>query len=191
MAWEEAGGRKLVKQFVPAADEVEKLQRGDTFAGRFFREIATRHYSDLRTPQGTYIVTPGGALLGFDHVLEPAAMKSFLREGLQKWNALEQDERLGDGPDAKATDRSSQYPDDGLVLSVALRKSFARQPSTERERRGLVEWNRDFVWFRKDEARQFLAETPQREERHEVPASLVNRLARFHFTDTVPAFADP
>ncbi len=118
-------------------------------------------------------------------------MKKFLREGLKKWNALKQDERLGNGTGVEASDRSSLYPDDGLVLSVALRKSFARQPSTERERRGLVEWNRDFAWFRKNEARQFLAETPEKGYRHEVPASLVNRLARFNFTDTVRAFADP
>ena len=192
MAWEDAGVRELVvKQFVPAADEVEKLERGDTFASRFFQEIATRHFTDLHTTQGTYMVAPSGALLGFGHVLDPVAMMSFLRKGLQKWNALSQDERLGDASDDSTRERASLYPEDGLVLGVVLRKFYERQPRTERERRGLVEWNKDFAWFRRDEARRFLSAAPEKGGRHEVPSNLVNRLARYHFTDTVRAFADP
>ena len=125
MAWQDAGVRELAKQFVPAADEVEKLQRGTTFASRFFQEIATRHFADLRTTQGTYIVAPSGALLGYDHVLDPVAMKSFLREGLEKWNALSQDERSGDGSDPNADARSSLFHSTSPRRSPLVRGSLA------------------------------------------------------------------
>ena len=180
----------MIKQFVPAADEVEKLERGHTAACSIFRKVATRHFDDLRTTQGTYIITPSGALLGSDHVLEPAAMKSFLRKGLQAWNALSQEVRLGDGSGEDAHEPKSLYPVDGLVLSVVLRKSYEREPRTQRDLRGLVEWNKDFAWFHRGEARQFLPETPVLGNRHDVPSTLINRIARYNFTDTVRAFAD-
>ena len=131
MAWEDAGVRELVKQFVPAADEVEKLERGNTFASKVFRKIATRHFAHVRTAQGTYIVAPSGALLGYDHLLDPEAMKSFLRTGLEEWNALSQDRRGTDRSAGGAHKVDSLYPDDGLVLRVVLRKFYAREPRTE------------------------------------------------------------
>ncbi len=149
----------------------------------------TRNYSNLQTTQGTYLVTPSGELLGYGHTLEPKDMKTFLNDGLKKWNAMSQAERLGN--EASIGKKSSMYPEDGLVLMVALHKFYSREPRTQRELRGLVEWNRDYAWFRKDEARQFLSSAPKIGEKHEVPADLINRLARYHFTDTVLAWADP
>ena len=174
---------------MPATDEVDKLQRGNTSASRFFRNIMTRNYSNLQTTQGTYLVTPSGVLLGYGHTLDPKAMRTFLKDGLEKWRAMSQAERLGD--EANIAKKSSKYPEDGLVLMVALHKFYEREPRTGRELRGLVEWNRDYAWFRKDEARQFLSKTLKTGDRHEVPANLINRLARYHFTDTALAWADP
>ena len=189
MAWEDEGVRELVKQFLPATDEVDKLQRGSSSASRFFRKVMTRNYSNLQTTQGTYLVTPSGELLGYGHTLEPEEMKTFLKDGLKRWHAMSQAERLGN--EASMAKKSSKYPEDGLVLMVALHKFYEREPRTQRELRGLVEWNRDYAWFRKDEARKFLSSTPKIGEMHEVPADLINRLARYHFTDTVLAWADP
>ncbi|MCH7904352.1 MAG: hypothetical protein IH944_07260 [Armatimonadetes bacterium] len=174
---------------MPATDEVDKLQRGNTPASRFFRQVMTRNYSNLQTTQGTYLVTPSGELLGYGHTLDPAGMKTFLKDGLKKWNAMSQAERLGN--EANMAKKSSMYPEDGLVLMVALHKFYEREPRTARELRGLVEWNRDYAWFSKDEARQFLPNAPKTGDKHEVPTSLINRLARYHFTDTVLAWADP
>ena len=69
LAWEDEGVRELVKGYLPATDEVEKLQRGNTSASRFFRKIMTRNYSNLQTTQGTYLVTPSGELLGYGAVV--------------------------------------------------------------------------------------------------------------------------
>ncbi len=137
------------------------------------------------------MVTPSGVLLGFGHVLEPVAMKSFLLEGLRKWRLLTPEERLNDKSLDGADEHGTLYPEDGLILSIVLRKFYAETPRTERERRGLVEWNKDFAWFRKHEARQFLSEAPVIGGHHSVPSDIVHRLAQYHFTDTVRAFADP
>lgn len=75
-------------------------------------------------------------------------------------------------------------------MSVTLHKLYSRQPRTPRERIGVVEWNVDFAWFDKDEARQFLPSNPGKGDKHAIPEKLIRRLARFHFTDTVRAFAD-
>lgn len=167
---------------------MDKLERGNDFAGKFFRTFAQRSFSRLRTRQGTYIVSPGGVLIDSGNVIAAGDMKSFLKNGVEKFNALPEGKQLGP---AKTDDvAKSSYPKDGLVLSVSLRKLYTRSPRTFREKIGIVEWNADFAWFRKEEARQFLPSRPKTGDEHAVPDKLVQRLARFHFTDTVRAFAD-
>jgi hypothetical protein len=189
LAWTDAKVRALVeKHFIPAADEVDKLRRGRGPASKIFRDIAQRSFSRLRTTQGTYIISPGGALIDFGNVIAPEKMKSFLENGVKRFKALPRSEQLGESK--KYDEKASSYPEDGLVLSVTLRKLYSRQPRSRREKIGIVEWNADFAWFRKGEARQFLPAKPKKGDRHTVPEKLIERLARFHFTDTVRAFAD-
>ena len=181
--------RDLVeKNFIPAADALDKLKIGNGLASKFFRSIAQRSFSRLRTTQGTYIVSPAGVLIDFGNVISPLKMKSFLENGLKEFKALPRSEQLGESRTDDGV--KSSYPGDGLVLSVTLRKLYSRQPRTAREKIGIVEWNADFAWFRKDEARQFLPSKPQKGEKYAIPEKLIQRLARFHFTDTVRAFAD-
>ena len=167
---------------------MDRLQRRNDFACRFFRDIAQRSFSRLRTTQGTYIVSPAGDLIDFGNVIAPDQIKSFLENGVKKFKALPRSKQLGEL--RKGDVVKSSYPRDGLVLSVTLHKLYTRPPRTPREKIGVVEWNADFAWFRKDEARQFLPAHPKKGERHKVPEKLIQRLARFHFTDTVRAFAD-
>lgn len=156
-----------------------------------FRKIATPHVPGLQTTQGTYIVTPSGKWLGSDHSLKPQGLESFLKFGLSRWQELTRKERLGSLPGKAARATKSKYPKGGLVLSVVLRK-FPNTAAGRRSRRhGAVAWNQDFAWFNKAEAAQFLPGKLKKGARHDVPQSLVHRLARFHFTDTVRAFADP
>jgi hypothetical protein len=178
----------IQKHFIPAADEVDRLQRGTDLGSRFFQSIAQRSFSRLRTTQGTYIVSPGGVLIDFGNVIAPEQMKSFLEKGAKKFNDLPTSQQLGKlrvNNGAK-----SGYPKNGLVLSVTLHKLYSRQPRTTREKLGLVEWNADFAWFDKDEARQLLPSNPAKGDKYTIPEKLIQRLARFHFTDTVRAFAD-
>ena len=167
---------------------MDRLQRRNDFACRFFRDIAQRSFSRLRTTQGTYIVTPAGVLIDFGNVIAPDKIKSFLENGVKKFKALPRSKQSGEF--RKGDVAKSGYPRDGLVLSVTLHKLYTRPPRTPREKIGVVEWNADFAWFGKDEARQFLPSNPKKGEQHVVPQKLIQRLARFHFTDTVRAFAD-
>jgi hypothetical protein len=188
-AWTDPEVRELVeKHFIPAADQVDKLQFGNNPASKFFQSIAQRSFTRLRTTQGTYIVSPGGVRIDFGNVIAPEQMNSFLLNGIKEFEALPTSRQLGKPRTDDAL--KSSYPKEGLVLSVTLRKLYSRQPRTPREKIGIVEWNADFAWFRKHEARQFLPVKPKPGDKHTVPEKLIERLARFHFTDTVRAFAD-
>jgi hypothetical protein len=153
-------------------------------------KIRKRHISYLPTTQGTYIVTPSGVLIDSGHTLTPDELTKFLADGLKKYKALSKRDRLGNttGADTKIT--KSNYPKDGLVLSVTLRKIYDPKP-TGRGARGLIEWNQDFAWFRKEEAAQFVPANAKQGMTREIPAALMMRLAKYHFTDTVRTFCDP
>ena len=192
MAWSDPEINKLAAHFVAAAGEVDQLERGRDSGGRLFRKIATSHLRGLRTAQGTYIVTPAGKLLTSGHTLEPLGIERLLRLGLKKWRKLTPAERLGSSPNESAVAKKSRYPEDGLVLAVVLRKFPKSDPGARSRRsRGAVTWNQDFAWYRKADAVQFVPKSLTKGARHDVPESVVLRLARFHFTDTVRAFADP
>jgi len=179
----------LTKPFIPTADEVDKLEFGRDAASQFYRTIATRHVPGLRTTQGTYIVTPSGILLASVHRVDEADLVAFLENGLDQYQKLSKQERLGTRAFGSVK-RTSLYPKEGLVLKVILRKFYAQKP-VGRAAIGMVERNQDFAWYRKEEARRFLPSTPKSGDVHSVPRLLVERLARYHFTDTVRAFADP
>jgi len=179
----------LTEPFIPAADEVGKLEFGVDAASRFYKKIATRHIRGLPTSQGTYIVTPSGLLLATVHRVDEDKLAEFLGKGLEEYKKLSKHERLGIKALASANGRSL-YPAEGLVLRVDLRKFYSHKP-VGRAAIGVVERNRDFAWYKKEEAHQFLPPTPKKGEAHEVPRYIVERLARYHFTDTVRAFADP
>ncbi len=192
MAWSDPEINKLVTHFVAAAGEVGQLERGRDSGSRLFRKIATAHITGLQTTQGTYIVTPAGKLLTSGHSLEPLGIERLLRRGLKKWRELTPAERLGSSPSEPVVAKKSRYPEDGLVLSVVLHKFPKSAPGARSRRsRGAVTWNQDFAWYRKADAVQFVPKNLSKGARHDVPESVVLRLARFHFTDTVRAFADP
>ncbi|MCH7727823.1 MAG: hypothetical protein IH991_15285, partial [Planctomycetes bacterium] len=111
---------KLAKPFIPAADEVDQLERGDDLGSKIYRQIRTRHISYLPTTQGAYIVTPSGMPIDSSHTLTPDGMARFLSDGLKKYKSLSKKERLGDAPVARTKSTVSKFPKDGLVLSVTL-----------------------------------------------------------------------
>lgn len=109
---------------------------------------------------------------------------------MKKWKALSRKERLGKRSRSSGKPAGSLYPEDGLALSLVLRKLYSRKPAG-RSARGVVEWNQDFAWFTASEARHFLGSRPKKGGTHDLPDALIQRLARFHFTDTVRVFSDP
>jgi hypothetical protein len=175
---------------VPAADEVFRLHRGDTEECRFFQSFCDDgHYrgaSPDSTRQGIYAVTPSGVLLESINTTQPGHMRAFLERALTRWEATPRKERLRGAPVGEGGWRWEEegFPADGLVLRVNSRDLPRPDGAVARGWRGQA-WNQDYLWYRKAEARSFLAAEIAPGAVHEVPRPLVDRLVRFHFVDNV------
>ena len=179
---------ELVQNFLPVADEVFRLQRGNDDECRLFQKFADQgHY---RTPgttrQGTYAVTPNGTLLASINSTSPERIAGMMESALARWKDLTPEERLF--PKESASDEANirrfegMYPKDGLVLKVNTR-DFPRenvQPGWRADA-----WNQDYAWFKKDEARAFLPRRIHVGARQQLATPVVNRLARFCLVDNV------
>jgi hypothetical protein len=198
---------EVVAKFVPAADEVyrmQNLQTGTDPECRLFQKFAELgHYRRPgATRQGTYCVSPSGVLLGSINSNDPKRVLDLLEKSLAKWETLSREERL------LATDPRKQlqaikrperfYPEDGLVLSVTSRDMprNADEPKAEKPRVARADWretawNQDFAWFTKTEARQFLPTVPKVGAKQDLPAPIVNRIACAHLIDNVRGQTSP
>jgi hypothetical protein len=181
--------RQLAAAFVPAADEVYRLQNGTDAECRLFQQFAEKgHYGGRpgTTRQGTYAATPGGELLASVNSNNPERIAAMLRDALARWEKLAPGDRLpaGDPKDPAPAPRRAErhYPDGGLVLHVYSR-DLPRADAAEGWR-GKA-WNQDYAWFTKEEAGRFLPEVPRVGQKHDVPAPLVRRIARAHLVDNV------
>ena len=85
----------LTNPFIPAADEVGKLESRNDAASRLYHKIATWHLRGLRTSQGTYILTPSGILLSSRHSINEDELAEYLEKGLRKYKQISKMERLG------------------------------------------------------------------------------------------------
>ena len=144
--WGDARVRELAQEFACAADETWRLQRGKDDESRFFQSFADKgHYrAKGGTRQGYYIVTPSGKLLASVNSRDPDAILKVMRTGLEGWAAATAaDRQLPDEKAFSAAHRwESSYPEGGLIL-----ERFVRDLAGSDKR-----WNRDFVWFTKEEA---------------------------------------
>ncbi len=180
-----------MKRFVPAADEVSRLQRGKTPDGELFRSFCEEgHYGGRTQPtatrQGIYAVAPSGRFLASINTRSARKVARMLEQALSAWDELPPDARRLDGDRRQALQSTRRwrdhYPEDGLVLEVTTRD--LRDPSEVKGWRGLA-WNIDYAWFRKPEAISFVAAEPAVGATHDVPDKLVQRIARFHLVDNV------
>ena len=191
--WSQPEVIEAASQFVVAADETWRLQRGDDPECRFFqRVVAGGHYrAKGGTRQGIYMCAPSGELLGSLNVLDGDRVVEALRLALGRWRALPEEARWLDDPGtiAPAHRWEWSYPEDGLVLTSVRRDLPETGPTTtERDR-----WNRDPVWFSADEARGWLPADLSVGSRSEVTPGVLERLVCFHLVDnargqTLPFF---
>jgi len=181
--------QELAGRFVPVADEVWQLQNRKDATGELFRELAEQgHYAGRTKPtntrQGIYAAAPSGRLLASINTRSARQMEGMLRQALDRWEAMGEDERYG-GTDPRSLAGShwaERYPTDGLVLRVYSR-DLPRDdlPDDWRARA----WNQDFAWFTREEMRAFLPEEPEVGASRDVSRALVERLARCHLVDNV------
>jgi len=181
----------LAAQFVPAADEVHRLQKGSDPECLLFQSFCEEgHYGGRTRPtdtrQGTYCATPSGMFLASVNSNDPERIAQMLETALAKWSTLSREGRLMAVDPATQTPRVNRgelrYPADGLVLRVTSR-DFPRAVALDGWRGNA--WNFDYAWFTREEARALLPVTPRAGARQQVPRPLVERLVRFHLVDNV------
>lgn len=181
--WSDARVRELAREFVPVADEVWRLQRGNDAECLFFQRSVNRGkpITDGGSRQGIWVIAPDGKLLARINSNSAERVLETLREGLAAWRAIPPDERRLPA-DAKLKPEHRwefDFPEDGLVLARIARDLEGETKSSDER------WNRDFTWFSRAEARGFLPDEPVAGASHAVPAKLVLRLARFALVDNV------
>jgi hypothetical protein len=188
--WANPRVRELLAYFVPVADEVSRLQRGDDADGVFFQGFAEfGHYAGRVEPsptrQGMYAIAPSGRLLGSINTRSADSMATMLADALDAWSDLSADERHLSEAQHSALAHVSRwrdaFPEDGLVLDETARDLEPADGETAGS------WNLDHVWFTADEARALVPDDPTAvgAAPEPVPDALAQRLARFHLLDTV------
>lgn len=180
--------QKRLESFVPVADEVGLLQSHEGPEGVLFRKIAEQgHYGGRTKPtstrQGIYAAAPSGVLLASINTVEPERMAEMLDTAMEKWDSLTDAERYAELPAEEGRFRWEwRYPEDGLAL-LCVSRDLSRDDQPD-DWRGEA-WNRDTLWYSRDEARRFLPEKPEVGAEHDVPDGLIRRLARLNLVDNV------
>jgi hypothetical protein len=187
--WSVPEVQELAARFVPVADEVGRLQRGEEADAVFFRSFCELgHYGGRTSPsntrQGIYAVTASGTFLASINTRDPAAMAKMMTEALARFDALPAASRSGERAalDPNAIRRfENRFPEDGLVLRVVTRD--LPRPTVSEGWRGTA-WNVDHAWFRRAEVAAFVP-APEPGAEAALPDAVLLRLVRAHFVDNV------
>ena len=183
--WSDPEVRELASEFVPAADEVWRLQNDPDPECVFFREhVLGKPDPTKGTLQGTYVFSPSGKLLGRRNSNDPKAVLGFLKEMLVAWEGLDDSERKLEDPArvAQGFRWEDLYPEDGLVLRRTGRDLPASgNPTSEQSER----FNRDAVWFSPSEMKQLVPPRLQGGSEHVLPAELARRMSCLVFVDNL------
>jgi len=168
------------------AEAIDRMQRescqdADALIFKKFARQRTYKKGNRGGAQGHYAVTPSGELLASSSMGNAEVFAGLLEEALEKWEAMPKEKRLlPEAPDRNAAEKwetiEKLYPEDGLVL---------RHISRDLEKARWPDWNLDYAWFRKEEARGFLPAELKKGASHNVPVPLMDRMVRFHLIDNV------
>ena len=179
---------ELLAEFVPVADEVNRLQRGDDRECRFFRSFSELgHYGGRTEPsdtrQGIYMVAPSGRFLASVNTRRPEDMLKTMRRALAAWAELPREERLLPEDPARARDGLQRYearfPEGGAALRVTVR-DLPRDEAGQDWRSQA--WNEDWAWVWPEEL-DVLASPPAGATSWPGPERLARRLARAQLVD--------
>lgn len=188
----------MAARFVPAADEVWRLQQDSGPECELFRKIAEQgHYAGgpmSSTRQGIYATTPSGILLASVNTRDATGIIRMLETALQRWEEIPEKDRYLDARLVNEAPlrqrREALYPEDGLVLRVNSRDlprdaADSTRRGRQRRRGSPDAWNQNYAWFRRAEARSLLPADLTVGATATVPGALVRRLARLHLVDDV------
>ncbi|MHC4822443.1 MAG: hypothetical protein ACYTEP_00310 [Planctomycetota bacterium] len=179
----------LIPQFLPAADEVWRLQRGGDAECRFFQRAVNggELITDNGTRQGIYVMAPSGQVLARVNSLDSERVLQMMQEGLDAWRRLPEDRRhLAADADLRGEERwEDSRPKDGLLLERIVRDlpgSDLDSPNADRSPKS----NTDTIWFSKSEVDALIqAASSDPKSWHPLPRPFARRLACFAFVDNV------
>lgn len=172
------------RDFVCAADEVWRLQRGSEADCVFFQHMVNggKRITDRGSRQGVWVCAPSGKLLSHVNTRNIERLLDCLDDGFAAWNALADGEkRLAPDVDLTPAHRwEINVPRDGLILERIGRELTAAGLGAEPH----ASWNRDFAWFSAAELNDAMSAAGHEGETFALPR-LADRLARFHLIDNV------
>lgn len=181
----------LKERFIPVADDVNYLQHQQDAEGDFFRKIAEQgHYAGRTEPsttrQGHYAFTAEGVVLGSVNTNDPDRLFEVLQAALARAQGEPLDTPL-DAELAMDPRYAAPYPEDGLVLRVAVRDlGPARDPRYARA------FNIDYAWFTHDEVAEIVDGARRAVGgKFALPPWARTRLARYHCIDVVRGETPP
>lgn len=191
--------RMAREDFVPvAADDWYQRRRRDA-EGEYFRSVANqgpRKGEGGGTRQGIYCFTAGGKLLAYRNHHDPDVMREEIARALKKFKALPASERAPGAVEVPEIDEAKldkQYhrapPKDALILRQhgrvlekgegGLLQACEEIPSGNRG----IYASRDHVWITPQEWRSIVPADVKAGQVIELPASITERLCRFHLLD--------
>ncbi len=196
----------LNERFIPAAVNINMLQRQDDEEGRYFRTISWQgrfklSFEDAQARmtetrhgechQGQYVATTEGELLGSRHTPDVEQLLTMLNGGLANW---EDRTTQRDVETIDEVDRDARYvwtyPEDGLVLHLGC-TDLPRQVDSRPDDWRRKAHNQDFVWFTREEMLALIPEGVQQGDRFPLPEVIHRRLVRYHMLDIVRGDTQP
>jgi len=195
----------ISQHFIPAAVNINHLQRQDDAEGVLFRTISWqgRHKRTFEEAgglaqdtargeghQGQYVASIDGELFGTRHTPDPDQLLEMLHEALEKWegrSAQRSASQIGE------TERDPRhvwiYPEDGLVLHLGCRDLYDASESPE-------EWrfdahNQNYVWLTSEEVKSIVPDDVHVGDRFDLAEVIKRRLVRFHLLDIVRGETPP
>jgi hypothetical protein len=182
--WSDERVIELAAQFVPAADEVWRLQRDDDSDCRWFRKaVRGSEEPSAGTMQGIYVLTADGVCLGALNSNGSDAVLDMMQRALARWEQR-RTEAAAPGKPFEALEPKHRwedsYPQDGLVL-----ERFARDIGTEPAAEPLRPVNRDAVWFAATECGSLAPPREPAGHSWQVGSVVVERLAATVLVDNV------
>lgn len=195
--WSDEHVALLLGSFVPVADEVGRLQRGEDLECRFFQAFAEQgHYGGRSEPsdtrQGIYAITPSGKLLASINTRSSGQVADMLVRALAAFAELPREERLLQTDPALRHDENKRYearfPAGGVALRVTTRDLPRAEPEASRRNdwRPLA-WNTDWAWLKREEVLALCAPEPEPAlgSTWTLSADLPRRIARAQLVDIV------
>jgi len=197
--WARPEIQELAKQFVAVADEVGRLQSGNSPDCVWFQRIAEQgHYAGRTQPtatrQGIYFAAPNGDFLTSLNSTRWEQVAAKMEEALAIWKNLEPTTRRVETLEpefVRNTRRKEQkYPEQGLVWQVYSRDLPRDAEAMQRDWRSTA-WNQDFAWVRQSELAELLPAQWEVGFSQQLSNTILNRLCLAHLVDNVRGQTPP